>query len=97
MRQGEVELLAPAGSYEALVAAIQAGANAVYVGGLQFGARAFANNFDNETMQKAVEYCHLRNVSLYVTVNTLYSDDQLNELIEYITFLYKIEIGRAHV
>lgn len=92
MRQGEVELLAPAGSYEALVAAIQAGANAVYVGGLQFGARAFANNFDNETMQKAVEYCHLRNVSLYVTVNTLYSDDQLNELIEYITFLYKIGI-----
>lgn len=92
MRKEKIELLAPAGSYEALVAAIQSGANAVYVGGLQFGARAFANNFDNVTMQKAVEYCHLRNVSLYVTVNTLYSDDQFDELIEYITFLYEIGI-----
>lgn len=89
MRKGDVELLAPAGSYEALVAAVQSGANAVYVGGKQFGARAFANNFDNETMQKAIEYCHLRDVSLYVTVNTLYTDDQFHELIEYITFLYQ--------
>lgn len=92
MRKGEIELLAPAGSYEALVAAVQAGANAVYVGGLQFGARAFANNFDNTTMKKAVDYCHLRNVFLYVTVNTLYSDDQFNELIEYVTFLYEIGV-----
>ena len=82
MRKGDVELLAPAGSYEALVAAVQSGANAVYVGGKQFGARAFANNFDNETMQKAIEYCHLRVVSLYVTVNTLYTDAQFHELID---------------
>ncbi|MGN1182257.1 MAG: peptidase U32 family protein, partial [Faecalibacillus sp.] len=92
MRKGDIELLAPAGSYEALVAAVQSGANAIYVGGLQFGARAFANNFDNETMKKAVEYCHLHDVLLYVTVNTLYSDEQFNELIEYITFLYCIGI-----
>lgn len=89
MRKGDIELLAPAGSYEALVGAVQSGANAVYVGGKQFGARAFANNFDNETIQKAIEYCHLRNVSLYVTVNTLYNDDQFHELIKYITFLYQ--------
>lgn len=92
MRKGEIELLAPAGSYEALVAAVQGGANAVYVGGLQFGARAFANNFDNETLKNAVQYCHLRNVSLYVTVNTLYNDDQFSELIDYIAFLYKIGV-----
>lgn len=92
MRKGNVELLAPAGSYEALIAAVQAGANAVYVGGLQFGARAFANNFDNETMKKAVEYCHLRDVSLYVTVNTLYDDEQFPELIDYLCYLYEIGI-----
>lgn len=89
MRKGNVELLAPAGSYEALVAAIQAGANAVYIGGLQFGARAFANNFDDETMVKAIEYCHGHNVLLYVTVNTLYDDLQFDELIAYLTFLYE--------
>ena len=89
MREGKVELLAPAGSYDALVAAVQAGADAVYVGGLQFGARAFANNLDNETMQKAVTYCHLRNVALYVTVNTLYDDDQFEDLTEYLSFLYE--------
>lgn len=92
MRRGELELLAPAGSYEALVAAVQAGADAVYVGGLQFGARAFANNFDNETMEKAVQYCHLHDVLLYVTVNTLYDDEQFEELIDYLSFLYKIGI-----
>lgn len=92
MREGKVELLAPAGSYDALVAAVQAGADAVYVGGLQFGARAFANNLDNETMQKAVTYCHLRNVALYVTVNTLYDDDQFEDLTEYLSFLYEIGV-----
>lgn len=92
MRRGKVELLAPAGSYEALVAAVQAGADAVYVGGLQFGARAFAHNFDNETMQRAVAYCHLRNVALYVTVNTLYDDEQFEDLIEYLSFLYEIGV-----
>ena len=75
MRKGDIELLAPAGSYDALVAAVQSGANAIYVGGKQYGARAFANNFDDETMIKAIEYCHLRNVFLYVTVNTLYTDE----------------------
>lgn len=92
MRKGELELLAPAGSYEALVAAVQAGANAVYIGGLQFGARAFANNFDNETMKKAVQYCHLHDVLLYVTVNTLYDDEQFEELIDYLSYLYEIGI-----
>ena len=89
MRKGNVELLAPAGSYEALVAAIQAGANAVYIGGLQFGARAFANNFDDETMVKAIEYCHGHNVLLYVTVNTLIYENEVEKFMEYVDFLYK--------
>lgn len=89
MRKGDIELLAPAGSYDALVAAVQSGANAIYVGGKQYGARAFANNFDDETMIKAIEYCHLRNVFLYVTVNTLYTDEQFDELLDYISFLYQ--------
>ena len=53
------ELLAPAGSFECLVAAVEAGADAVYVGGKRFGARAFAKNFDSEELERAVKYCHL--------------------------------------
>ena len=72
-----IELLAPAGSYEALVAAVQNGANAIYLGGNEFSARAFATNFNREELQAAVAYGHLRNVKIYVTVNTLYEDNQL--------------------
>lgn len=71
-----IELLAPAGSYEALVAAVQNGANAIYLGGNEFSARAFATNFNREELQAAVAYGHLRNVKIYVTVNTLYEDNQ---------------------
>ena len=67
----KIELLAPAGSMESLYAAVQAGADAVYLGGNKFSARAYASNFDNENMTKAVEYCHLYEVKMYVTINTL--------------------------
>lgn len=89
MRKGKIELLAPAGSYEAMVAAVQNGADAIYLGGNAFGARAFATNFNNEQLIEAVHYCHLRNVSLYVTVNTLYKDHQIDDLLNYISFLYE--------
>ena len=89
-RKGELpELLAPAGSYEALIAAVEAGADAVYIGGKSFGARAFAENFDLDGIKSAVEYCHLHSVKLYVTVNTLIYDRELAELSEYLIGLYK--------
>ena len=78
------ELLAPAGSFECLVAAVAAGADAIYVGGRRFGARAFARNFDIDELKKAVRYCHLWGVKLYVTVNTLIEDKELSEVFDYV-------------
>jgi putative protease len=70
------ELLAPAGSPEALKAAIAAGADAVYLSGKRFGARKFAANFDESQLKDAIDYAHLRDVKVYVTVNTLVRDDR---------------------
>ena len=67
----DIELLAPAGSMETLIAAVNAGANAIYLGGKAFGARRSAQNFTNEELIVAIRYCHERDVSVYVTVNTL--------------------------
>ena len=86
------ELLAPAGSFECLLAAVEAGADAVYVGGRRFGARAFAKNFELEELSRAVAYCHLHRVKLYVTVNTLIEDKELPELISYCSELYRIGV-----
>ncbi|MDE6568145.1 MAG: U32 family peptidase [Lachnospiraceae bacterium] len=71
------EILAPAGSYAGLQAAVAAGCDAVYIGGMQFGARAYADNPDTQTMIRAIEYCHLHGVKLYLTVNTLLKDQEL--------------------
>ena len=65
------ELLSPAGSFDAVVAAVNAGADAVYFGGKQLNARAFARNFDDEEIARAVVYCHLHGAKAYVTLNTL--------------------------
>ena len=73
------ELLAPAGSMEALKAAVCSGADAVYLGGIRFGARAFASNFNEENLIEAVKYCHLRQVKVYVTVNTLVYEHELED------------------
>lgn len=86
------ELLAPAGSEAALYAAVQSGADAVYVGGSRFSARASANNFDEAAMQRAVEYCHLRGVKLYVTQNTLIKQSELEDAVLYAKFLYEIGV-----
>ncbi|AOY76391.1 DUF3656 domain-containing U32 family peptidase [Clostridium formicaceticum] len=84
----KVELLAPAGSYEALMAAIQNGADAVYLGGHAFSARAYAFNFDKETMEKAIDYAHIRGVKIYVTINTLIKDAEISALMAYVSELY---------
>lgn len=84
----KVELLAPAGSYESLTAALSAGADAVYTGGSRFGARAFANNLTEETLLQAIDECHLRGKQLYLTVNTLLKDNELAELYQYILPCY---------
>ena len=83
-----VELLAPAGSKEAFIAAVEAGADAVYLAGSHFGARAYADNFDEETMRWAVRFAHLRGVRVHVTVNTIVSDAELPAVAAYLRFLY---------
>ncbi|MCM8711268.1 DUF3656 domain-containing protein [Clostridium sp. SYSU_GA19001] len=86
----KIELLAPAGSMESLYAAVQAGADAVYLGGSKFSARAYASNFDEENMIHAVDYCHLYNVKVYITINTLLKESEIKEALEYAAFLYRI-------
>ncbi|WP_099188642.1 DUF3656 domain-containing U32 family peptidase [Tepidibacter mesophilus] len=87
-----IELLAPVGSFDALRAAVSNGADAVYLGGKNFGARASANNFDTEEMKQAVEYAHIRDVKVYVTVNTLVKESEINYFLKYINFLYNIDV-----
>ena len=86
------ELLAPAGDFEALLAAVSAGADAVYLGGRAFGARAYAKNFDIDEIERAVEYCHLHGVKLYVTVNTLVFDKEMRELSDYAARLWEVGV-----
>ena len=83
------ELLAPAGSSEALVAAVHAGADAVYLGGPSFGARGYAKNFDRPGLLEAIAYAHLREVRVYVTVNTLILDREMSNAAEFLLFLYE--------
>ena len=85
-------MLAPAGSWEALVAAVNAGADAVYLGGKDFGARQYAANFDRDELVRAVRYAHLHRVRLYVTVNTLVDDSELTGLLDYLVFLNNANI-----
>lgn len=85
----KIEILSPAGSMESLVAAVMAGCDAVYLGGTFFGARAFANNFDNDNLIKAINYCHLYGVKVYVTTNILIYDNEVQRFLEYVEFLHK--------
>lgn len=84
-----VELLAPAGSREALAAAVESGANAVYLAGNMFGARAYADNFDEDGLREAIHFAHMRNVHVHVTVNTIVDDNELPDLKKYLRFLYE--------
>lgn len=83
------EILAPCGSYEILEAAVHAGASACYVGGHKFGARAYAENFDNDSILRAIEFAHLHGCKLYLTVNTLFKDKEIDMLYDYLLPLYK--------
>lgn len=85
----KVEVLAPAGSYESLKAAVNAGCDAVYVGGSKFGARAFANNLQKETMLEAIDFVHLHNKKIYMTVNTLLKESEMDKLYDYLLPYYE--------
>lgn len=82
------ELLAPAGSMESLKAAICAGCDAVYLSGKKYGARSFATNFDNDELIEAIKLCHLYGIKIYVTVNTLIFEDEVEDFLNYIDFLH---------
>ena len=84
----KVELLAPAGSMEAFIGAINAGADAVYLSGMQFGARAYAKNFSNEEIIEALSMAHLRDKKVYLTLNTLMKEDEMSCLYDYLLPLY---------
>ena len=84
-----MELLAPAGNYECFLGAIQAGADAVYLGGSKFSARAYADNFTDEEICKAILYAHVCGKKIYMTVNTLLKDGELSELVPYMKPFYE--------
>ena len=86
----KIEILAPAGSMESMYAAINKGADAVYLGGNKFSARAYASNFDNENMQKAIDYSHSYGVKVYVTINTILKESEIEEAVKYVGYLYEI-------
>lgn len=85
----KVELLAPAGNTDSLKAAVMAGCDAVYLGGVLFGARAFAGNFTNEEIVYAINYAHLYGVKVYVTINTIIYDSEVERFLDYVRFLHK--------
>ncbi len=92
-----IELLAPAGSRESLIAAVEAGADAVYLAGSQFGARAYADNFDDDALAEAIRFAHLRGVHIHVTVNTMVLDEELDDVRRYLQFLEKVGADAALV
>lgn len=93
-----IEILAPAGSYESLKAAITASCDAVYIGGSMFGARAYANNLTKDTMLEAIDYAHIHNKALYLTVNTLLKEEELQtKLYNYIASFYEQGLDAAIV
>ncbi|MBQ1471051.1 MAG: U32 family peptidase, partial [Eubacterium sp.] len=105
MSKKRIELLAPAGGIQQLIAAVENGADAVYLGGRMFNARMKASNFDDDAMQQAIDYAHLHGVDVHVTLNTLLRDDELPEALEYASFLYQAgvdalivqDLGLAHL
>ena len=85
----QTELLAPAGSFDSLRAAVNAGADAVYIGGSRFGARAYADNPDEKGLCEAIRFAHLHGCDLYLTVNTLLKEEELEELGAYLKPYYE--------
>lgn len=87
-----IELLAPAGDRDAFIAAVESGADAVYLGGKLFNARQFAGNFDNEHLKKALDYAHIRGIKIYLTLNTLLTDSEFLQAVNYIEEAYLMGI-----
>ncbi len=88
----KIEILAPAGGYDSVIAAVRSGADAVYAGGKSFSARASAQNFDFEQLCSAVEYCHIHGVKFYLTINTIVFDDEFMQLKQAITEAAKADV-----
>jgi len=88
MKSRKVELLAPAGNYDSFIAAINAGADAVYVGGEKFSARAYADNFDTQTLCDCIKYAHLFGRRVYLTLNTLIKESEFSEIYDYVKPFY---------
>ncbi len=97
MKNRKVEILAPAGSFESMKAAVAAGADAVYMGGSRFGARAYAENPGEEKLLEAIDYVHLHGCRLYLTVNTLMKDREMEELYDYLAPYYRHGLDAAIV
>ena len=92
-----MEILAPAGSPESLQAAVRAGADAVYLGGGSFSARAFAHNFDDDALRSAVRCCHARGVRVHLAVNTLLRDEELERAVEFVRFACTLPVDAVLV
>lgn len=88
----KVELLAPAGNMKCLIVAIEAGCDAVYLGGTMFGARAFAGNFSDKELVEAIKYAHLYGVKVYLTINTIIYEDEVERFVNYVRFVHKNNI-----
>ncbi len=97
MNGKKVELLAPAGNYEAFLGAVHAGADAIYLGGQRFGARAYAKNFTDEEICRAIRYAHLHGKKVYLTVNTLFKDKELQEMRDCLAPFYECGLDAAIV
>lgn len=96
MNKRKAELLAPAGSFDSLKAAVAAGADAIYMGGSRFGARAYAQNAAGQEMVEAIRYAHLHGCRLYMTVNTLFKEKELEELRDYMKPYYEAGLERCY-
>lgn len=93
----KAELLAPAGSKDAFYAAVNSGADAVYLGGKSFNARQYSDNFDNEELKEIIKYAHSKNVKVYITVNILIKDNEIVDVINYVKYLYEIDVDAVIV
>ena len=98
-RKNQVELLAPAGSPDGLYGALHAGADAVYLAGNRFGARAYAENFDTDELTAGIRYSHLLGKRVYLTVNTLLKEAELQELYAYLEPFYQagLDLSLIHI
>ena len=97
MKQPKLELLSPAGSWEALEAAVRSGADAVYLGGSLFSARANAQNFDHDTLKQAVAYCHARGVKVHLAVNTILLNHEIEPALDFVAFACTLPVDAVIV